>query len=431
MRKKVLVYVLIIFMIILPISVYAENNVDSNYDANYKANVTLKYNKEEQKKLENIPNVGCKAVYIANPDTGKVIYEKNAHEKMYPASTTKVLTALLTLENCKMTDKAVVSQHAIDLVPEGYSNASLKAKEEHTIKDLLYALLLPSANEAANVLAEHISGSIEEFAQLCNKRAKELGCETLNFVNANGLHDENHYCSAYDLYLIAKECQKYDVFNEIVKTKTYSLPSTKLYTGKRILNNTNELLLPGTYYYSHCTGIKTGHTTPAGECLVASSSYNDMNLICVVLGGNLKNSLGLNERFYDTKKLFEFTYNNYSIKQIAKYGQSVATIKVKKASKENDIVDAIVDTNISAILPNDIEKENISSEISINEDIVAPIKKNQVLGQITYYADGIAYTTNVIAGNSVEMRIWVQVLVVTLLIFGIVIIIILICRKCL
>ena len=263
-------------------------------------------------------------------------------------------------------------------------------------------MLLPSANEAANVLAEHISGNIEEFANLCNKRAEELGCETLHFVNANGMHDENHYCSAYDLYLVAKECQKYDIFNEIVKTKTYTLPSTNLYSGKRIIENTNELLFSGTYYYEYCTGIKTGHTTSAGECLVASSSYNNIDLISVVLGGKEYNSVGLNDRFYDTKNLFEFTYENYSIKEIAKYGDSVATMNVGKATEDSRVLDVIVDTNISTIVPDSIDKESIPTNVVINDEIVAPIEENQVLGQITYYVDGLEYTTNLIASHSVK-----------------------------
>lgn len=385
-------------MVFMPINIYAETDTSSDY----KSNIAFKYVQDEQKELDNIPTIGCKAAYVAEPTTGKVIYEKNAHEKMYPASTTKILTALVTLENCKITDTAVVSQYAIDLVPEGYSNADLQVGEEHTIKDLLYALLLPSANDAANVLAEHISGSIEAFAELCNSRAKELGCENLHFVNANGMHDENHYCSAYDLYLIAKECRKHEIFNEIVKTKSYTLPATGTYPEKRIIENTNELLLSGTYYYPYCTGIKTGHTTPAGECLVASSSYNDLELISVVLGGELTNSQGLNERFYDTKVLFEFCYNNYSIKEIAKYGDIATTVNVEKATKDTAVLDIIVDSDISAVVPNDINKENVSSTISIKDDIVAPIQQNQVLGEITYHADGLVYTTNIIASHPVE-----------------------------
>ena len=398
MKKKYLVTLLVIFIIFIPINIYAENDIDYNY----KTNVKFEYIKDEQQELPNIPEIGCKAVFVAEPTTGKIIYEKNAHEKMYPASTTKILTALLAIEKCQLNDTAIVSQTAISSVPNGYSNANLQVGEEHTIKDLLYALLLPSANEAANVLAEHISGNIENFAELCNNRAKELGCENLHFVNANGMHDENHYCSAYDLYLVAKECQKHEIFNEIVKTKTYTIPSTNIYHQKRTITNTNELLLPGTYYYSYCTGIKTGHTSPAGECLVASSSYNDFELISVVLGGKLINKQGLNDRFYDTKKLFEFAYNNYSIKNIAEYGNKVATLSVEKATKDTAVLDLIVDSNIEAVVPNNINIESVSSSISINENIVAPIYQNQILGQITYHADGLVYTTNIIASHPVE-----------------------------
>lgn len=390
MKKKLLISLMIITILLMPIFCYAEENVK------------FTYNQDEQKNLENIPIIGCQAVYVAEPTTGKIIYEKNAHERRYPASTTKILTALLVLEKCNLTDTANISQKALSLVPAGYSNAKLQVGEELTIKDLLYALLIPSANEAANVLAEHVSGSVEEFAELCNNRAKELGCEDLHFVNPNGIHSENHYCTAYDLYLIAKECRKYEAFNEIVKTTKFTLPATNVYKkADRTFKNTNELLLSGTYYYGNCTGIKTGFTTPAGQCLVASSSYNGIDLISVVLGGGT-NSLGLNERFYDTKNLFEFTYENYSVKDIAQYGDIVANINVGKATKETSSLDVIVDTNISTIVPNNIDENSIISSISVNDNVVAPVEKNQVLGQITYNVDGLSYTTNLIASHSVE-----------------------------
>lgn len=399
MKKKIfLICILIVFLVMPTIVVYADEN-----DLNYKPNVTLKYKKDDQKTLDDVPQIGCKAAYVVEPDTGKIIYEKNAHEKMYPASTTKILTALVVMEKCELTEKAVVSQRALSLVPEGYSNAGLQVGEEHTIETLLYALLLPSANEAANVLAEHVSGSVEDFVELCNTRAKELGCETLHFVNTNGIHDSNHYCSAYDLYLIAKECRKYDIFNKIVKTKSFTVPATKIHPASdRIFKNTNELLQSGKYYYAYCTGIKTGHTTQAGECLVASSSYNNIELISVVLGGKELNSSGYNERFYDTKQLYEFIYDNYSIKDIANYGDVVAEINVGKATEETKKLDVMVDTDISTIIPNSIDKDNIKISISIDENIVAPIEKNQVLGKITYNADGLVYTTNLIASHSVE-----------------------------
>ena len=213
MKKNIVISLIIAFMLFSPISVFADNNaLDMNYEENsYVPEVTLRYLQDEQQVLDNAPEIGCEAAYVVEPSTGKVLYEKNAHNRMYPASTTKILTALVVLEKCELTDKVVVSQNAISMVPAGYSNARIQAGEELTVSDLLYALLIPSANEAAFALAEHVSGSVEAFAELCNNRAKELGCEILHFVNPNGIHDQNHYCSAYDLYLIAKECRKYDL----------------------------------------------------------------------------------------------------------------------------------------------------------------------------------------------------------------------------
>lgn len=397
--KKILIAFLTIVIILLPISIYAENDM---LIITQEPNATIEYHPEEQQTIDNIPKIGCKAAYVAEPITGKVIYEKNAHDKMYPASTTKILTALLALEKCDMAEKATVSQRAIDLVPEGYSDARLRVGEEIAISDLLYALLIPSANEAANVIAEHISGSVEEFAELSNNRAKELGCEILHFTNPNGIHDDDHYCCAYDLYLIAKECRKYDLFNEIVKTKKFTLPATNLYpTADRTFTNTNELLLSGIYNYQYCTGIKTGHTTPAGNCLVASSSNNGLDLISVVLGGGT-NARGLNERFYDTKQLFEYTYDNYSIKEIVEDNLVVAKLNVGKATKETSELDAIVDSSISTIVPNNLDIENIEISISLKDNIEAPIEQNQVLGTMTFDADGLVYTTNIIASHPVE-----------------------------
>lgn len=397
MKKNFIISILIICMLLFPIICYAEEEGTLDYIPN----VTLKYDQSKQQVLDELPIVGGKAFFIAEPTTGKVIYEKNAHEAMYPASTTKILTALVVLENCKMDDTAIVSQRAISLVPEGYSNARLQVGEELSILDLLYALLIPSANEAANVLAEHVSGSVEAFAELCNNRAKELGCEDLHFVNPNGIHDTNHFCTAYDLYLIAKECQKYDVFNEIVKTTSYTLPATDIYPENRIIKTTNDLLKSGTYYYEYCTGIKTGTTTPAGQCLVASSSKDGIDLISVILGGGTKVN-GLAERFYDTRELFEFAYNSYSVKQICEQGKKVATIEVGKATKNTRLLDVVVDTDISTIVPNSFDVEKLEANIVLQDDIMAPIAKNQVLGQISYNADGLVYTTNIIANSSVE-----------------------------
>ncbi|MBR2591324.1 MAG: D-alanyl-D-alanine carboxypeptidase [Clostridia bacterium] len=393
--------------------------------------VKTEYVPQNQAAAANAPEIGCKAAYVADPATGKVLYEKNAQEKMYPASTTKILTALVVLENCKLEETAVVSQQALDLVPEGYSNAGLQAGEEISVEILLQALLIPSANEAANVLAEHVSGSIEAFAQLCNKRAEELGCKVLHFVNANGMHDENHYCSAYDMYLVAKECEKHDAFKNIVQMPKFTVPPTSIHPqDDRTYENTNELILSGSsYYYTACNGIKTGHTTEAGECLVASASKDNLNLISVVLGGSITDA-GENERFSDTVKLFDFAYDNYAIASFAKQYDVYSTIEVKKATKDTASLDVVIDADITSIAPKGLKASEIKTGVDLNEDIEAPIKRNQVLGTVTLDIDGMRYTANLIARTDVEKQpYWLYNILVCAAILLIVLVIILIVRS--
>ena len=367
------------------------------------AEVSMQYVPENQLKRTDEPEIGCKAAFVADPVSGKVLYEKNAQEKMYPASTTKILTALVVLEKCKLDEKATVSQKALDLVPEGYSNAGLQAGEEISVEILLQALLIPSANEAANVLAEHVSGSVEAFADECNKRAEELGCKVLHFVNANGMHDENHYCSAYDMYLVAKECMRHDAFKKIVQMPQFTVPPTSVHAqDDRTYENTNELIKTGSsYYYAACNGIKTGHTTEAGECLVASGSKNNLNFISVVLGGSITES-GDNERFSDTVKLFDFAYDNYALKSFAKQYDVFTTIHVNKATKDTASLDVVIDADINSIAPKDIKAGDVKTTVNLNDEIEAPIVRNQVLGTVTIEIDGMQYTTNLVARNDVQ-----------------------------
>ena len=259
--------------------------------------------------------------------------------------------------------------------------------------------------QAANVLAEYVGGSVEAFAEMCNARAKELGCENLHFVNPNGVHNEDHYCSAYDLYLIAKECFKYEIFRKIVGTKSFSLPATDIYReNDRFFYNTNELLQRGTYYYEYCTGIKTGRTNPAGECLVGAASKNGFDIISVVLGGKSENSRGLNDRFYDTKNLFEFVYKNYSEKIIAKNGDSFFTADVFDATEDTGSLDLVIACDVSALVPDSLNADDITFSIALKKDIAAPIYKGQILGEITFYADGAVCKTDLIAAHAVKQK---------------------------
>lgn len=246
-------------------------------------------------------------------ETGDIVYQRNAETKMYPASTVKIMTAILTLENSNLTDIATVSQNAISLVPAGYSRSNIVVGENLSIQDLLYALLLPSGNDSANVLAEHIGGNIDNFVIMMNQKAMDIGCLNTNFTNPNGVHDENMYTTALDLALIAQYAMNISQFRTIVSTDTYTLPATNAYPNSdRTFTNSNHLIVPSSsHYYEYATGIKTGYTNPAQNCLVASAMKDNLEFIVVILGSTESN-FGNQAKFVDAQTLFEFGFTYYS-----------------------------------------------------------------------------------------------------------------------
>ena len=234
----------------------------------------------------NEPTIYSEGAVLIEASSGTVLYEKNSKQVLYPASTTKILTAIIAIEKCDLNETAIASKNAINTIPSNYAIADIQVGEEFTIEQLLNVMLVHSANEAANVIAEHVSGSIEEFAKLMNDKAKEIGCTRSNFVNANGIQNENHYSTAYDMALIAKYCMKNDKFREIVGTQECKLPATNIYPNVRTFKNNNNLIDKNDkYYYEYCIGGKTGYTKEAKNCLVAMSKKDNMELISVVLKG--------------------------------------------------------------------------------------------------------------------------------------------------
>ena len=364
------------------------------------ANVAVEYHAEEQAARTDAPAIGCRAAYIADPETGKVYYELNAHQPLYPASTTKLLTALLVVENCALTDHCVVSPDALKNVPSDYIDADLVAGETLSVLDLLRVLLIPSANDAAFVLAEHVSGSVSAFVERMNERARELGCEAVHFVNPNGIHNSEHTCTAYDLFLIGRECQKHAALREIFQSKSCSLPATAQYpSDDRVFVTTNEMLLPGANHYAYCTGLKTGHTDAAGECLVAGAEWNGMTLLSVVLGGKIHD--GVNDRFQDTRRLFDYVLSHYAKQTLAAGGDVAATLNVGHATNRSAALDALVAADVTAILPDTLDKSQVDVRLALYKEIDAPVAQGQVLGEITYRADGLVYTTTLVAAQDV------------------------------
>lgn len=331
---------------------------------------------------------------------------------MYPASLTKIMTAIIVIENCNLDDVATVSYDAVMDIPFGYVTANLQIGEELTVEQLLNVLMVGSSNDAAVVLAEHVSGSIDDFSKLMNDKAKELGCQNTNFVNPNGEHDENHYSTAYDLAIIARYAMQNDTFRSIVSKTFYQLPPTNKYDkDDRYFTTTNYLLVKNNnsrtdnYYYKYATGIKTGFTTPAGNCLVASAKKDNFELLSVVLGGGQTDD-GLSQRYLDTISLFDYGYDNYVFKGLAKKDNIIQTVKIKNATKNTKQLEAVIGNDIYALIKKENKDSSVLPQVELNNNLKAPITKGDVIGSVKYTAEGVDYEADLLANNDVKKSYW-------------------------
>ena len=341
------------------------------------------------------------AVIIIDNKTGKTLYEKNAGQKMYPASTTKILTAILALEKGNLSDEVTVSREAIAEMKPSYSSADLVEGEVMTVENLLTVLLVHSANDASNVLAEYISGSISEFVNLMNTKVQELGCTNTHFVTTNGLHDENHYTTAKDMAIIARYCMKNPTFRKMVSMKTCTIPATNK-SSERIFKNTNDMVNPASgYYYQGCIGIKTGFTSEAKNCLVSAVNKKGLQLIAVVFGASVTEN-NKSARYVDSRTLYDYVYDNFTISTIARKSDVVKNIEIKGATDETKSLDLLLANDISAMLNIQDEGKSITPEIKLNDNIKAPIAKNTIMGTATYTVNGTTYTENLLASHDVE-----------------------------
>lgn len=267
-------------------------------------------------------SIGAESGIVMDADSGAVLWGQNINNTYYPASITKVMTALIVLEQCNLDDTITFSYDAVHNVEKDSSNASISTGDQLSVRECLYALLLKSANEAANALAEHISGSREDFAKLMNKRAKELGCLNTHFSNPSGLNDEAHYTSAYDMALITKVAFNNPTFVEIASTLYHVLPPTKLEPEGLGISPGHQMLKKNTaYYYSSVVCGKTGYTTLAGNTLVTCAERDGMRLVCVILNGSKP------QHYKDTKTLLDFGFNNFHSLKIADYDTTYSTVK--------------------------------------------------------------------------------------------------------
>ena len=251
------------------------------------------------------PMIGAESAILMDVDTGVILYEKNVHEHLYPASTTKLMTALLAIENSTMDEIVTFSHDAVFNIERDSSHIGIDVGEQLTIEQCLYGLLLGSANEVAYALAEHVGGDLDSFVNMMNERAAGIGCADTHFANANGLPQPDHYTSAYDLALIARECYKNETLAQISGTTHYTIPATNLQPETRPLDN-HHLMLPGfKYAYEGIVGGKTGYTNDARQTLVTCAQKDGMRLVCVIMKEESPN------QFLDTAELFDYGFNNF------------------------------------------------------------------------------------------------------------------------
>lgn len=337
----------------------------------------------------NTPSPVSNAAILIDRKTGRILYAKNEHTPLKMASTTKIMTAILAIENCNLDDIVTVSQNATK-APK--TKMFLKEGEQIKLKELLYGLMLESANDAAIAIAEHVSGSVEAFCDLMTEKAKQIGAKNTSFETPNGLDSENHYSTAYDMAIITKYALENETFLAIINTNQVSFNTDK---SSYSLVNKNRLLKE----YAGADGVKTGYTGGAGHCFVGSATRDNLALISVVLGAGYGNS-GKEQKWIDTKELLNYGFENYEYKTVLKAEDFCEKAKVYDGIE--DFVEVYLKEDI--ILPlTDEEEEILEIKVDILDNLKAPIYKNMKVGTVSILLNGeVLKTANLLAKNSVE-----------------------------
>lgn len=410
--KRFLRLLCVLLALCCPLAAFAEEG-DPTPQATIDPNAAP-YDAEHPEDLTPDQLAAVSAILI-EANTGFVIFEKNADQLMFPASTTKIMTVLLGILAGNMNDMVTVSGNALAgrVSDTDSTRIGLKEGEEINFRDLLYATMIRSGNDGANVIAEHISGDISHFVDLMNQAAAVYGMTSTHFANPHGLHDDTHYTTARDLAVLAREAMKNDTFRDIVSTKSYNMPRSNMQSSRTFTNGYYIMDSSSEYYYPYTTGIKTGTTNAAGYCFVGSATKDGVDLISVVLYSSRYN------RWRDTKKLFEYGFSQYvSVTPVDLYnmnpvwvqtsGYSLDDVNMGKldltcvpvnSAATSDIVATQAEVNLMA--------ENLRDTVLIeySRDFVAPVTAGEVVGTMTYFPENqspVVY--NLIASRSIAQR---------------------------
>lgn len=322
------------------------------------------------------PETLSPSVILMEESTGTILYEKNSDEAHYPASITKIMTTLLALENGNLSDMVTFSDDAINNT-EG-SGIARDYGEQMTLEQCLYGVMLESANECAYAVAEHVGGTVENFVDMMNAKAKELGCTNTHFANPHGLQDENHYTTAHDMALIAQAAYQNETFRIIIGTKMYTIPPTNKHAEETVLRNHHDMLCTyhnanRKYLYPYCVGGKTGYTATANSTLVTYAEKDGMTLICVVMDTQSPN------QFIDTVNLFDYAFDNFQVLNVAENDTDYSAETTVDNGNLNNIAPFVeLDKDAVIVLPKTAEFSDTSSSVEYNDS------DPEIAGSITY-----------------------------------------------
>ncbi len=322
------------------------------------------------------PETLSPGVILMEESTGTILYEKNSDEAHYPASITKIMTTLLALENGNLSDMVTFSDDAINNT-EG-SGIARDYGEQMTLEQCLYGVMLESANECAYAVAEHVGGTVENFVDMMNAKAKELGCTNTHFANPHGLQDENHYTTAHDMALIAQAAYQNETFRIIIGTKMYTIPPTNKHAEETVLRNHHDMLCTyhnanRKYLYPYCVGGKTGYTATANSTLVTYAEKDGMTLICVVMNTQSPN------QFIDTVNLFDYAFDNFQVLNVSENDTDYSAEATVDNGNLNNIAPFVeLDKDAVIVLPKTAEFSDTSSSVEYNDS------DSEIAGSITY-----------------------------------------------
>ena len=348
------------------------------------------------------------AYLLVNTDTDTVVFAQNEHQQLKCASLVKIATAAVVVDNCEDLDEVItVTESALKPLSGVYSASSdLQVGEQMSVRNLLYCMMLENSNDVANVLAEHIGGSIENFVVMMNDFAKKIGCTDTNFTNAHGLDEEGEFTSAYDMYLITKYAMTNSVLAPMAQLVSYTVPATNMSEERKLYTRCDIVEQGSRYFYTYAKGFKTGMTDESQRCASVVANKDAYSYIAIVLGcpSECIDGCGYadNTALYEARRMLRWAFNNLKMTTIAETTDMITSVDVS-LSTQSDHVRLMPEIQLQALLLSSVDESSLEFIYETQENVAAPVKKGDVLGNVKIkYADNVIASVNLVAGDDVD-----------------------------